>query len=81
MTKAYIVRNNGTSKLIYHTARDCQYIRSRDTRKTTVRQAESEGKHKCMECADKKTYGTVGGGISRLERILREQDEDVAVSD
>jgi len=75
----------GTRAQVYHHDKQCIIDRREEKalevppRETTLKQAERRGLEECSYCSTE-TYerDNVGGGISKLERILREQDKGVA---
>ena len=78
------VHTVGTRATVYHTDEDCGRLQRDDVKSYEVSkdQAERRGLTLCAVCAGEWTSDhNCGGNISKLERILREQDEDVAVSD
>jgi len=74
----------GTRAKVYHTDPECGRLArgNIDSREVSKDQAERRGLELCAVCAGTwEANDNCGGNISKLERILREQDEDVAVSD
>ena len=78
----------GTRAQVYHKDRSCIIKRREDDsldvepREVTLEQAKRRDLRECSHCCgDAYDRDNVGGGISQLERILREQDQQVEVPD
>jgi len=68
----------GTNATVYHTDADCCRLQRDEVKSYEVSkdQAERRGLTLCAVCAGEWTSDhNCGGGISELERILREQED------
>ena len=74
----------GTRAAVYHADRSCleqsqtQGTNVATPRKVTVEQAERRGLRECKRCLADDDQAYRGGNLSKLERILQAQDQQVA---
>ena len=67
---------------VYHTDPDCRHVTNRDLQEITEDQAERRFVELCETCKKgKHPQHREGGGLSKLERILREQDQEMVADD